>query len=120
MILDKFQLSYFAISQGGSLYTYHDFTGESQKSNLQCQVNLCSGCPRPWWCCRFTEVQRVHGLLEEVDDDNDEIDDNDDDDKVKLNACMDCWRFLEANLYYKIKTKNDNSLFFTAAQMRVY
>ena len=111
MILDKVKLPNFAISQGRSLYTYHDFTGESQKSNLQCQVNLCSGCPRPWWCCRFTEVQRVHGLLEEVDDDNDEIDDNNDDEKVKLNKYMDCWRFLEANLYYKIQTKNDNGLF---------
>ena len=34
---------------------HHQFTGECKISNHQ--VNLCSGCPRPWWCCRFPEFQ---------------------------------------------------------------
>ena len=43
---------------------HHQFTGEWKISNHQ--VNLCSGCTRPWWCCRFPEVQWMHGLLEKV------------------------------------------------------
>merc|ERR1712128_188406 len=40
-------------------------TPASREPKLVGKVNLCSGCPRPWWGCRFAEVHPVHGLLEE-------------------------------------------------------
>merc|ERR1712150_72307 len=40
-------------------------TPANRESKLVGKVNLCPGRPCPRWCCGFSEVQRVHGLLEE-------------------------------------------------------